>query len=1032
MAAHGPRGKSQGFPTGSGNTAARSSSAALSRHGSGEGMGMELTIDDLEDVKLELSSIGHNLTSVLMNPRDTVYDEIMEDLWDDITSEHSTLSTSGSNVNSSHGLTTADSLMALSALSGHQSSGNLHAVAGMLSLSASASGSGHSPSGGGGGGGGGSAHGGLASVPITGQPDESMRYLRAKYPQFAETHKVKVPAAQPHGDVKIRSEDASESGSVTRTPSSSQRNAADTENQAANCFRLVPDVFFASEFSLANPRIFEEILNPSNSSGNAQQKRLSDYLDLVENALLQQIWSRSTDIFNALDDIKGQQEHVTSAMSSVDRLRGHLREMDTQVASSALHIPLMHRRRGNEAKLLSTLLCMQRVLDGRNNVQTLLEGGDYLGALETLADCKEVYSTELQSVVSMRKVGEQLDAYDGFVCEVISNRFVSCAMATDWEDDGGIVASVSELEKLSSGAGDMDTAISEPAAELSLGQLMQALLMIGRLPPAFSMYKSRLIEGLKLVVRTCVNEYMNENGSSTASSDTADEGGGAGGGDSFAKRIRAMPIEQYLSSVIICFEHLLASLQRAHRVHLFMLSAFAGEEFIRIARENQQRLLKLNKNSLEVDAEKISEGLQELSKGCLLSACDIAQRALSQLMLMRKADTARLPLSTMKLLWETGSHFAAQVERFSGAGAYIIRQALQTQTGSFLANIHEQAKLRLANTMDAEKWTQCDVPADKQAQVDRLASGKAFLKNNSSSSSSLSNSSIASYGLNKVDTDSVHKNAAATNGKRRGKEIAPVLVDGVSFKVVWPALLLVELVMNYLEIAIGYPPITGEVITMTKELIELFNKTTLALVLGSGAQKSQAQLRSISAKHLTVTAQSLGLILAMLPHIRAALLTQLPPNRSVQLAQLDRISHELVEHHSQILTKFVIILGDSVEMSVHKLAAVNWDTASDGHTQIEYFQDVAKNVAALHRVLLLDSMLPVEQVQDVFSRIFSLILRKLPTHFEDIMPQTKTGRQRIIDEVTHLTAGFALLQSVNSSTEMAQLEDTFRRKFANI
>jgi len=723
-----------------------------------------------------------------------------------------------------------------------------------------------------------------------------------------------------------------------------------------------------------------------------------------------------------LDDIKGQQEHVSSATTSVDSLRSHLREVDTHVATSALHIPLMHRRRGNEAKLLSTLHCMQRVLDGRNNVQTLLESGDYLGALETLADCKEVYITELQGVVSMRKVGEQLDAYDGFVCEVISNRFVSCAIEWEEDEDGEAAGEgMSELEKLSAGA---DDCTPELASGLSLGQLMQALLLIGRLPPAFSMYKSRLIEGLKFVVRTCVNEYMNGDATGNSSSDTADDGGG--GGDSFAKRIRAMPVEQYLSSVIICFEHLLASLQRAHRVHVFMLDAIAAEEFIQAARDNQQRLLKLNKNSLEVDGEKISEGLQELSKGCLVSACEIAQRALSQLLLMRKADTARLPLSTMKLLWETGSHFAAQVEKISGAGAYIVRQALQTQTSAFLATIHEQAKLRLANTLDAEKWNQCDVPAEKQAQVDRLASGKAFLKNTSSSSLNSS-----SYDVDKSDADSAQQKAAQGNGKRRGKDVAPVLVDGVSFKVVWPALLLIEIVMNYLEIAIGYPPITGDVITMTKDLIELFNKTTLALVLGSGAQKSQAQLRSISAKHLTVTAQSLGLVLAMLPHIRAALLTQLPPNRSVQLAQLDRTSRELVEHHSQILTKFVIILGDSIEMSVHKLTAVNWDTASDGHTQIEYFQDVAKNVAALHRVLLLDSMLPIEQVQDVFSRIFSLILRKLPTHFEDIMPQTKTGRQRILDEVTHLTAGFALLQSVNSSTEMTQLEETFRRKFTN-
>jgi vacuolar protein sorting-associated protein 54 len=239
-------------------------------------------------------------------------------------------------------------------------------------------------------------------------------------------------------------------------------------------------------------------------------------------------------------------------------------------------------------------------------------------------------------------------------------------------------------------------------------------------------------------------------------------------------------------------------------------------------------------------------------------------------------------------------------------------------------------------------------------------------------------------------------------------------------------LLLFEIIMSYLDIAMGFPLITGEIITSTKEVVQLFNKTTLSLVLGSGAQKSQAQLRSISAKHLAVTAQSLGLVITMLPHIRAALLTQLPQNRSVQLTELDRVSQELMDHHSQILTKFVIILGDSIDASVPKLSGLAWDT-SVGH--VDYFMDLSKNLSALHRVLLLETGMPLEQVQDIFSRIFALIVRKLPAHFEDVMPATKTGRQRIMDEVTHLSAAVSLLQSINSSSEMALLEEAFRRKY---
>ena len=113
------------------------------------------------------------------------------------------------------------------------------------------------------------------------------------------------------------------------------------------------------------------------------------------------------------------------------------------------------------------------------------------------------------------------------------------------------------------------------------------------------------------------------------------------------------------------------------------------------------------------------------------------------------------------------------------------------------------------------------------------------------------------------------------------------------------------------------------------------------------------------------------------------------------LTELDRISHGLIDHHNRLLSKFVGIVGDFVDSSANRLKAVDWDRFQG---QSEYFEEVLKNVSALHRVL--HATLPPEQVQDVFTRIFSLLNRKITTHFEDIMPNTQTGKQRILDEVS--------------------------------
>ena len=120
-----------------------------------------------------------------------------------------------------------------------------------------------------------------------------------------------------------------------------------------------------------------------------------------------------------------------------------------------------------------------------------------------------------------------------------------------------------------------------------------------------------------------------------------------------------------------------------------------------------------------------------------------------------------------------------------------------------------------------------------------------------------------------------------------------VMIEGRQYKVVWSVLELSSSIMWYPDIATCFSSVTGDLINMIKDLIQLFNKSANMLVLGSGAQKSLAQLRSISAKHLTATAQSLAVLLAILPHVRAALLTVLPTNRSMLLLEFVIACHKI-------------------------------------------------------------------------------------------------------------------------------------------
>jgi len=235
------------------------------------------------------------------------------------------------------------------------------------------------------------------------------------------------------------------------------------------------------------------------------------------------------------------------------------------------------------------------------------------------------------------------------------------------------------------------------------------------------------------------------------------------------------------------------------------------------------------------------------------------------------------------------------------------------QTKAFLDHLHETFKNRLINTLDNERWVQCDVALERQAGLDRLSSGKAFLHANGHAvSTQVSSSSSSSMG----------STTASDTGDKK-KEFRVAVVEGNQFKVVWSVMLLLEIALNYLDVSSNFPLVTTDIISKIVELFKLFDTRTKQLVLGAQAIQSAARLKNISAKHLCITAQSVGLLLALLPHVRAALLAQLPPKHHMLLTELDRISHNLIDHHNQLLSKFVGIVGDFVDAS-----ALRWSRHS--------------------------------------------------------------------------------------------------------
>jgi len=214
-------------------------------------------------------------------------------------------------------------------------------------------------------------------------------------------------------------------------------------------------------------------------------------------------------------------------------------------------------------------------------------------------------------------------------------------------------------------------------------------------------------------------------------------------------------------------------------------------------------------------------------------------------------------------------------------------------------------------------------------------------------------------------------------------------------------------------------------VTKVSELLRLFNTRSTQLVLGAGAIHSSARLKSINAKHLSMVTQCLGMVTALLPHIRASLMAQLPPKQHMLLNEIDKIKKEITDHNEKVLNKFVTIIGGIVEVGLApRIAGTNFDAraadpalsgTSDGIVCCVFLDGVSTNTRKMHQVL--DMMLPPEHLQDVFSRIFAYLDNKVPTLLAAAattpspnngapafsFPSSDDGKRRLLLEVESMT-----------------------------
>lgn len=125
-------------------------------------------------------------------------------------------------------------------------------------------------------------------------------------------------------------------------------------------------------------------------------------------------------------------------------------------------------------------------------------------------------------------------------------------------------------------------------------------------------------------------------------------------------------------------------------------------------------------------------------------------------------------------------------------------------------------------------------------------------------------------------------------------------------QVVSSGLLLLNIIAYYMQCLAHLQTVSTQVAHLLPALLKLFHSQVYKQVLQAGAlRKDSAGLKSIAAKHLALASQSLGVVLALFPHLKAIVAAYLPEGQRALLREMDSALSDYEAHQQQLFAKYV-------------------------------------------------------------------------------------------------------------------------------
>ena len=762
----------------------------------------------------------------------------------------------------------------------------------------------------------------------------------------------------------------------------------------------VPSVFFRDDYTLASIEAFEEILpsmmdesdnkvgelggrrrndeneldaNVANGAVLAQEQ-LGHYLDLIESVILKRVGDRADAFLDAMLKTRKLAESVDEAKRSVIDLRTSNRRSFRRAAHATARVKEASRRRDNVLRLAETLKEIENIRLTKVDVDVLLESGEYSECLEAIEECERSLRTASNNSANafscFSNLSKDLELIKrkctgAITAELCSRSRVDSNFAID---EVGKIASNDKKykndETLIDNGNSYDVVEYEAVCESILPPIRGLLRSSSTMPMVDAVHavSREIFRDLKRDVEKVCEKILKSSTSSSSEENMEDV---------YVALQKCSP-ERYVRT-LDAVSRVMANMhfRRGKIIHDVFAYIFIKSNGFEESYEdtttppnasNQSPKFSLAAIKREVRDEANERFSKESVSKILLAIHEASSSIIeggsmlySRLLTCRKHVNAKLDTSSFTKVMESFDAFIRIAEKANknGKRCVSLRSQVHSQARLFL-NVKHAAELnKLKTLLEQESWSQATVPAHFQELLDCLVTAKTNdVKNqNSDANQPLPTKIIAKH------TNTEHVATTTT-------------------------LMLIRTLNEYIDVVESMPDLSADAARRIAELFGAFNDGACVLVLGAQAMQG-ANLRSITAKHLSVTQQSLRLFQSIAPVLKARLseitatmrfsseggsgsgaenihqvnVVNEDARRNLAFANLDKIGGDFETHCERIHLKLLEIIRERLRYhrgTLPQLAKV-WESETmdnkDEIKQSQFSKGLIKELGTLSKVV---------------------------------------------------------------------------------